>query len=200
MPESYSTEIDFDQRYYWGMKCLANGHEVWFDHPSKIGKLQFSNFGRVKSVGRVLIRKNGRKLTIREKIFNSRRVAEGSYIWIGGHLVHRGVLETFLGPCPEGMQCRHLDGNKHNNRINNLVWGTPKENGEDNIRLGAAARGEGHYRTNLTNEDIINIRKEYVPKGKETGCGNLGLLAKKYGVTGSQIRRILHRTAWSHVT
>jgi len=27
-------------------------------------------------------------------------------------LIHRLVLETFIGPCPEGMECRHLDGDQ----------------------------------------------------------------------------------------
>ncbi len=49
--------------------------------------------------------------------------------------VHRMVLETFVGDCPAGMQCRHLDGNSHNNNINNLCWGTSKENHSDRIRI-----------------------------------------------------------------
>src|SRR5512135_1179056 len=36
-------------------------------------------------------------------------------------LVHRAVLEAFSGPCPEGMECRHLDGNRRNNHISNLT-------------------------------------------------------------------------------
>ena len=34
--------------------------------------------------------------------------------------VHRLVLEAFVGPCPEGMVCRHLDGDRTNNRVENL--------------------------------------------------------------------------------
>lgn len=45
--------------------------------------------------------------------------------------VHRLILLTFVGPCPEGMQCRHLDGNPGNNRLDNLAWGTTEENIED---------------------------------------------------------------------
>src|SRR5262245_18248010 len=37
--------------------------------------------------------------------------------------VHVLVLETFVGPRPAGQQCRHLDGNKENNRLTNLAWG-----------------------------------------------------------------------------
>ncbi len=50
--------------------------------------------------------------------------------------VHRLVLEAFVGPCPPGMQCRHLDGNPANNRLENLAWGTHAENAADKIRHG----------------------------------------------------------------
>ncbi len=52
--------------------------------------------------------------------------------------VHRVVLETFQGPCPDGMVCRHLDGNPHNNRLDNLAWGTMLENSQDRFRHGTA--------------------------------------------------------------
>ena len=47
--------------------------------------------------------------------------------------VHRLILEAFVGPCPKDMECRHLDGNKLNNKLNNLKLGTPKENQADRI-------------------------------------------------------------------
>ncbi len=56
-------------------------------------------------------------------------------------LVHRLVLETFIGPCPEGMEALHGDGNRHNNRRSNLRWGTRKENEADKVRHGTARRG-----------------------------------------------------------
>ena len=45
--------------------------------------------------------------------------------------LHRLVLEAFAGLRPQGMVCRHLDGNKWNNRQSNLQWGTPAENAAD---------------------------------------------------------------------
>lgn len=51
-------------------------------------------------------------------------------------LVHRLVLETFIGPCPDGMECLHMDGNKQNNSLDNLRWGTREENVQDSIRHG----------------------------------------------------------------
>lgn len=50
--------------------------------------------------------------------------------------VHRLVLEAFVGPCPEGMQCRHLNGVADDNRLENLRWGTPSEDNYDRIRHG----------------------------------------------------------------
>ena len=68
-------------------------------------------------------------------------------IWTNGryHTVymHRLLLETFVGPCPKGMECRHLDDNKSNNSLDNLIWGTHIENCADRIKNG------NDYRTNI---------------------------------------------------
>jgi hypothetical protein len=42
--------------------------------------------------------------------------------------VHLLVLEAFIGPRPEGLQGRHLNDDKSNNRLSNLAWGTPSQN------------------------------------------------------------------------
>jgi hypothetical protein len=55
--------------------------------------------------------------------------------------VARGVLEDKVGPCPVGMECRHLDGVKLNNSPGNLCWGTPTENTEDKRRHGTMPAG-----------------------------------------------------------
>lgn len=49
-------------------------------------------------------------------------------------LIHHLILETFVGqkPFPKAV-CRHLDGNKLNNTILNLEWGTYSENIQDSI-------------------------------------------------------------------
>jgi hypothetical protein len=56
--------------------------------------------------------------------------------------VHRLVLEAFVGECPPGMECRHLDGDWTNNVLGNLAWGTPKENMSDAFRHYAERSGE----------------------------------------------------------
>lgn len=67
--------------------------------------------------------------------------------------IHRLVLETYVGTRPKGLQCRHLNGNKKDNRLENLRWGTGSENAQDEIRHGGR-RGEKNGRARLVNSDI----------------------------------------------
>lgn len=47
--------------------------------------------------------------------------------------IHRLVLEAFVGPCPEGMEARHINGDHQDNRLENLCWGTKEENMKDRV-------------------------------------------------------------------
>lgn len=79
--------------------------------------------------------------------------------------VHRLVLETFVGPCPDGMESRHMDGNKDRNILDNLEWGTPTENRHDRIRHGTHNRGENHGMSILAVEQVKEI-KNLLDEGK----------------------------------
>jgi len=56
--------------------------------------------------------------------------------------VHALVLTAFVGPCPEGMECLHGDGDPTNNAKTNLRWGTHVENAADMIHHGRHHRAE----------------------------------------------------------
>lgn len=59
--------------------------------------------------------------------------------------IHKLMALTFFGPCPAGCdQVRHLDGDRLNNRVENLAWGSAKENADDRERHGRTARGKTH--------------------------------------------------------
>lgn len=68
---------------------------------------------------------------------------------IGGkrkkHYIHKLVAAKFLPPRPSLLyEIRHLDGQKTNNHISNLVWGTRKDNAEDREKHGRTSRGIKH--------------------------------------------------------
>lgn len=67
------------------------------------------------------------------------------------------VLRAFVGPPPEGHECRHMDGNPLNDSLDNLSWGTPLENHADKRRHGTIAVGERHGKTKLTAEQITEL-------------------------------------------
>lgn len=71
--------------------------------------------------------------------------------------IHRLVLETYIGPCPEGMQCRHLNGNPADNRLENLAWGTRLENMQDRDLHGNTVRGEKSGVAKLTQKQVLGI-------------------------------------------
>ena len=100
--------------------------EIWKNIEVDIGPYSISNCGQVKNY------KTGRIL--KSKIINKYGHLSVNLSKNGitkTYRVHRLVLEYFIGPCPVGMECRHLDGNPHNNRLDNLKWGTRTENQQD---------------------------------------------------------------------
>ena len=74
--------------------------------------------------------------------------------------VHRLVLETFVGRCPKGMECRHLDGDSKNNNLENLKWGTRLENEKDKTLHGRRdCQGENGANVKLNSLQVRIIRR-----------------------------------------
>lgn len=108
--------------------------------------------------------------------------------------VHALVAEAFYGPRPSALQVRHLDGNPMNNAVENLRYGTAKENCADREAHGRQARGASAVSAaKLTPEDVTAIRDRFA-RG-ETHHD----LAKEFGVTPNHIHSIARRETWKHV-
>lgn len=52
------------------------------------------------------------------------------------HYVHVLMMAAFVGPKPDGLEVRHLDGDPANNTLANLRYGTRQENSQDRINHG----------------------------------------------------------------
>lgn len=102
--------------------------------------------------------------------------------------VHVLVAEAWHGRRPEGMEVRHLDGNKLNNQRSNLRWGTKSENCRDTVDHGRV------YTQKLDREDVINIR-ELIEAGKH----KMPEIGRMFGVTDATIYHIKNRRTWKHV-
>jgi hypothetical protein len=71
---------------------------------------------------------------------------------------HRLVLLAFAGEPPPGTVCCHLNGVRHDNRLENLIWGTHRENCLHKIAHGTlrgAHKGEAHHNAKLTDKERI---------------------------------------------
>ncbi len=124
--------------------------EKWKDIVKYKGFYQISNLRHTRSIARVI---KGRRY--KSKILKPYCKPNG-YLEITlsnngiqiKYYVHRLVLETFIGPCPNGLQCCHYDGLRNNNNLNNLRWDTPSNDCLDKKRHGtlkcrAVKRGDG---------------------------------------------------------
>lgn len=103
--------------------------------------------------------------------------------------LHSLMAEVFKIPKPPGATLiRHLDGNKLNNRLENLAWGTSSQNAHDAIRHGTFLDGRGKK---LTIEDVRAIRASLAD-----GNRTLSSLGRQYGVSYVLISRIRDGLAW----
>lgn len=107
--------------------------------------------------------------------------------------VHIAVCSAFHGPRPDGRFAAHRDGDKLNNRADNLYWATSEENERDKREHGRSLLGERHHQAKLTESDVQEIRRRL-------STGERGRrLAKEYGVTETTISYIKNRKSWGHI-
>jgi hypothetical protein len=113
-------------------------------------------------------------------------------------LIHHLVLENFVGSCPSGYECRHLDGNPKNNNFSNLCWGTRSENQKDSVRHGTAVglknKGANNHFAKLTEQQVKQIYSFYTSTSyteKE--------IAEMFNVTEYAVYAIVNKITWKHI-
>ena len=152
---------------------------------------EVSNLGRVRFVGK-------RKWSkLRGSSLLKQRIQDGYYkvtlqsnpLGRKSFGVHRLVLLAF---CPHrGTECRHLNADRRDNRLENLAWGTKRDNINDAIFHRNTLRGERHPMAKLRWSKAECLRNAY-----KAGDGSIRFLAKRFGIGQTVARGVINGTRW----
>jgi ribosomal protein S25 len=154
----------------------------------------------VSSFGRVRSRKNGGCVNLKE------RITHDGYVWFNLCMngkqhtkrLNRLVAEAFI----ENPECKatvnHIDGDKRNNRADNLEWATKEEQMKHAYAHGLKKPMRGVLQTvaRFDENTVRKIRDDYMPHSKTFG---MKALARKYGVSESCIDRIVRNQTYQNV-
>ena len=110
-----------------------------------------------------------------------------------GKAVHTVVLESFVGLCPPGLECRHLDNNPANNALTNVRWDTREANQGDRVLAGTAPRGSNNGNAKLDEAKVLDMRDRF-----QRGANMITLL-QEYGIQRQTFIRIIKKRTWTHV-
>lgn len=178
--------------------------EIWIDIID-YEDYQISNYGRVKTKKRMVRYTHSitKKEHFREtedkllKIYNNNRTG---YKFVQlykdkkpkNFTIHRLVATNFLHR-NEHDCVNHIDGNKHNNYVENLEWCSNEYNHEHATRTGLKAKGEAVSSSKLTAREVHAIK--YLLKNDVSHT----LISKAFNVSRPTISLIYENKTWKHI-
>lgn len=162
-----------------------------------------------KDIGKYIIHSDGRIWTkIRNKFLTPIKTKDGYHsvkIGLKTKKVHRVVYEAFRGEIPDRLEIDHINGNRTDNRIENLEAVTHKENIRRAVINGSYSNnplrmGQMHGRSVLNDINVLTIltMPKRKPNGQKPGWSNIEL-AKIYGVSNTRISNIRNGREWKHL-
>lgn len=83
---------------------------------------------------------------------------------LGRKYVHQLVAKAFIGPCPSGLEVRHLNGAYADNRATNLAYGSRSDNVLDSVRHGTY-RNANAEKTHCVRGHEYTLENTYRPRG-----------------------------------
>ncbi len=142
--------------------------EEWRKIPELPEQFEVSNKGNLRSLP-YIDRRGWKRKAILYKINNAEITLriDGKDKWFALAAL---VLSAFVGPKPYGCRLsRHLDDDRNNNCVENLKWGTDKENIEDAIRNGYDYKTYGHLGKPHSEEtkEILRNKRKGIPTGRK---------------------------------
>lgn len=109
--------------------------------------------------------------------------------------LHRLVLLAFAGPPGNPTaECRHLNGDGKDNRVDNLAWGSPHENQMDRHAHGTACRGEDGYQATMREADVRRIVAL-----RADGLGP-SAISRTTGLPLSRVKSVAYGLSWCWLT
>lgn len=111
--------------------------------------------------------------------------------------VHQVLAVEYFGEKCIGMTVNHIDGDKLNNKKENLEMISRSDNVKHQWESGLAFN-RGKEMRKLSEDDVRYIRDSHVPF-KRTGENTLSALAEKFGVSKSTIKKIVNRVTYKDI-
>ena len=152
-------------------------HEEWRPVVGYEGVYEVSNLGRVKSLPRMTPTRWNTPRHHPGGILKSKVAPTTGYVRVTLVDANRGkkryanihslVLEAFVGPRPDGLECCHNDGNRLNAELANLRWDTRSANTADAVEHGTNHHAKkkkcenGHPYDGVTMNPDGSIRNRY---------------------------------------
>lgn len=171
---------------YVSLQVRGMKMEIWKDVKGFEGCYEISNFGNIRNFKTKKVLKQSCTIT-----------SDRYYVRVKNkHLnVAREVAKVFLEKIEGKDFVNHKDGNKKNNRVENLEWCTRSENEKHAYanNLKKATRGELSGKAKLKWKDIDFIRKDYKPYDRNY---SIRALANKYNVSKGTIECIINNKTW----
>lgn len=170
--------------------------EEWRVWP-KDDRYEVSSLGRVRSYCRAGKQIPGRRREEAKYLKLSTNCFGYKTVWVGVrntyYMVHRMMLESFVGIPEEKMQGQHINDIRHDNRIENLKWGTHAQNMRDREQNRHTARGERQGHSRFSEEDVVEIRYHWAMGGTRKA------IALLFDTKPSTIKDIVTNRSWKHV-
>lgn len=185
-------------------KELVLKDEVFYPVKESEGVYAISTIGRVYSFPRLVynLRPGGMTAALRFGKFLKPTKDRDGYLNVTLKLgdngkvrkIHRLVAENIITNSEHKPCVNHINGIKHDNRVENLEWCTYKENSIHAFGTGLnyGKSGELHPLCRLTEKNVIYILNHPKLKRKK--------LADKFGTTVSNIKNIRAGNRWKHIT
>lgn len=173
---------------------------MWRKVPGLPDCYEVSDSGEMRRLARERRTRDGRQCFDPEVRLRGFVTDKGYRAFKGGsgfrHITaHRAVALAFLGPCPDGEEVCHIDGDKLNNCVSNLRYDTRTGNLLDRRINGVGAiHGESHNKTGLTDDDVRKIRALYWIDGQSTRQ-----IAARYDIGHVTVWQIVSGRTWTHI-